>query len=33
MKVAMPYVDFLLPAANLENLKQVGRVLSKVMTA
>jgi uncharacterized protein with von Willebrand factor type A (vWA) domain len=32
MKVAMPYVDFLLPAKNLENLKQVGRVLSKVMT-
>ncbi len=32
MKVALPYVDFLLPAANLENLKQVGRVLSKVMT-
>jgi uncharacterized protein with von Willebrand factor type A (vWA) domain len=33
MKVALPYVDFLLPANNLENLKQVGRVLSKVMTA
>ena len=32
MKVAMPYVDFLLPAKNLENLKQVGRILSKVMT-
>jgi uncharacterized protein with von Willebrand factor type A (vWA) domain len=32
MKVALPYVDFLLPAKNLENLKQVGRVLSKIMT-
>jgi uncharacterized protein len=32
MKVALPYVDFLLPAKNLENLKQVGRILSKVMT-
>jgi uncharacterized protein with von Willebrand factor type A (vWA) domain len=31
MKVALPYVDYLLAANSLENLKRVGRVLSRVM--
>ena len=31
MVTVMPYVDYLLPVATLENLKRVGHVLSKVM--
>jgi len=31
MKVALPYVDYLLPVASLQNLRKVGKLLSKVM--
>ena len=31
MRVALPYVDYFLPADSLESLKRVGRVLSRVM--
>lgn len=31
MKVALPYVDYLLPADSLESLKRVGALLSRVM--
>lgn len=31
MQAAMPYVDYFLPADNLDSLKRVGKTLSKVM--
>jgi uncharacterized protein with von Willebrand factor type A (vWA) domain len=31
MKVALPYVDYFLPADSLQRLKRVGRLLSRVM--
>ncbi len=31
MKVALPYVDYFLPADSLQSLKRVGRLLAKVM--
>ena len=31
MKVALPYVDYFLPADSLQSLKRVGRLLSRVM--
>ena len=32
MRVVLPYVDHFLPVANLQGLKRVGRLLSRVMT-
>jgi len=31
MKTALPYTDYFLPANSLENLKRIGRVLSRVI--
>jgi hypothetical protein len=31
MQTALPYVDHLLPAHNLQSLKRVGRLLTRVM--
>ena len=31
MKIALPYTDYFLPANSLENLKRIGRILSRVM--
>jgi uncharacterized protein with von Willebrand factor type A (vWA) domain len=31
MQVALPYVDYFLPADSLQSLKRVGRTLAKVM--
>jgi len=30
-KTALPYTDYFLPANSLENLKRIGRVLSRVI--
>jgi len=32
MQVALPYVDYFLPANNLQNLKRVGKTLNRVMS-
>jgi len=31
MKLALPYVDYFMPANSLESLRKVGRTLSRVM--
>ena len=31
MKIVLPYVDYFLPADNLQNLKKVGSLLSRIM--
>jgi uncharacterized protein with von Willebrand factor type A (vWA) domain len=31
MRIALPFIDYFLPADSLESLKRVGKLLSKVM--